>query len=199
MSAKEVRLPDGRIWLRVADPDWVDPLDWSHAQERGGRWNAPGTHGALYLNANVTTARMQVERMLAGTSVRLEDLDDDAYVLVAATLPARQNSADAVSSEGLRALGLPSSYPRTSAGREIAPGVCHEVGETAKAARLRGIWCRSNCTADGRGREVAWFPATSRSHAKAVWATSKPLGQWRDALGWADIGLSEQADPTPTT
>jgi hypothetical protein len=50
----------------------------------------PHILAALYLNADVLTARAQIERMLAGSPVRIDDLDDDAYVLVAATVPRRR-------------------------------------------------------------------------------------------------------------
>ncbi len=113
MTPDTVRLPDGRVWLRLAKPDWADPLDPSHAQQNGGRWNPPGSFATLYLNGDVATARMQIQRMLAGYPVRIEDLDDGAYVLVAATLPGSQTCAEATSPSGLEVLGLPDSYPLT--------------------------------------------------------------------------------------
>ena len=32
----------GGVYVRVADPDWDDPLSGEFAKARGGRWNAPG-------------------------------------------------------------------------------------------------------------------------------------------------------------
>jgi hypothetical protein len=87
-----VRLPDGRVWLRVADPEWADPLDPSWAAERVGRWNPPASFPTLHLNCDV-----------------------------------------------------------------------------------------------GSGRELAWFPATKRSRARAVMSDSLPLGEWRHAVGWGDL------------
>jgi hypothetical protein len=45
-----VRLPDDGVWLRLAEPEWEDPLDPSFAAFQGGRWNAPGSYPALYRN-----------------------------------------------------------------------------------------------------------------------------------------------------
>jgi hypothetical protein len=53
----------------------------------------------------VQTARLQIERMLAGSPVHPGDLDDSANVLVAATLPRSQRCGDTVTDPGLRALG----------------------------------------------------------------------------------------------
>jgi len=83
-------------------------------------------------------------RLLAGSPVRIEDLDDEAFVLVAATLARTQTGADAATLAGLEALEL---------------------------------------------------PATRRSHAKTVWDSPLPLGSWRDATDWADLGLEEQPEP----
>lgn len=195
MKARTVRLPDGRVWLRAANPDWTDPLDPSHAAERGGRWNPPDSYPTLYLNGDVGTARAQIERMLTGSPVRIDDLDDDAYVLVAATLPASQVCANATTPAGLRALDLPGSYPLDSAGVVLPVAVCQPVGLHVKSAGLRGVWCRSASMSDGTGRELAWFPAGARSRARRVWRKALPLGRWRHATSWADIGLDEQRDP----
>ncbi len=195
MNPREVRLPDGRVWLRVADPSWLDPLDGSFAGLRGGRWNAPGSRPVLYLNGDVATARLQIDRMLVGTPVTIEDLDDDAFVLAFALLPRTQLCADAVSELGLKALGLPPSYPLDSTGAEIPQSTCQRIGAAVRERRLRGIWCRCACTSDGRGRELAWFPATSRSVATAA-RPPLPLGDWRHATTWADLALPDQGDPT---
>ena len=195
MTPRSVRLPDHRIWLRLADPDWANPLDPSFAQWRGGRWNPPASFPALYLNGDVATARLQIERLLDGSPVRPDDLDDGAYLIVAVSLPRSQTSAEAVSNEGLRLLGLPKTYPVYRSGREVPHRVCQRVGEEVHADGLRGVWCRSACTPDGSGRELAWFPATRRSKAKAVWASPLPFGAWREAADWVDLGLERQPEP----
>lgn len=125
----------------------------------------------------------------------MEDLDDRAYVLAAAFLPTGQDVADAVTDGGLTALGLPASYPRGAGGGEVGHEICQRVGSAVRGERLRGIWCRSACTMDGRGRELAWFPMTSRSTATPVWRHPLPFGSWRSAVTWSDIGLPEQRDP----
>ncbi len=191
-----MRLPTRRVWLRVASPVWRDPLDPSWAGERGGRWNAPNAGPTLYLNGDVTTARLQIERMLAGSPVTVDDLDEDAYVLVAATLPAMQTVADAVTERGVRALGLPASYPRRADGSAVGHDACQRAGARVRERRLRGVWCRSACTPDGRGRELAWFPATARSSARPVWTRPLSFGRWRYAVTWRDLDLDEQPDPT---
>lgn len=184
---RTVILPDGRIWLRVADPEWSDPLDPSFAAASGGRWNPPGSFPVLYLNADLVTARLQLHRLVAGQPYTVDDLDDDAYVLVAATLPKRQRCADALSPAGLRALGLPPSYPVDAAGEIVGHDTCQAIGERVHEANLRGVWCISAATPEPTGQELAWFPASSRSRARPVWAEGQPLGQWREA------------DPPPVT
>ena len=42
---------------RLAEPHWADPLDTSFTREHGGRWNAPGAFGMLYLNRTERLAR----------------------------------------------------------------------------------------------------------------------------------------------
>lgn len=192
---RTVTLPDRRIWLRVADPLWTDPLDPSFAAAAGGRWNPPGSFPVLYMSADVGTARVQIDRMVEDQPFAADDLDDDAYLLVAATLPGRQTCADAVSRAGLKALGLPLSYPLDAAEEVVDRGVCQPVGAGVHEAGLRGVWCISAVSPMHGGRELAWFPATARSRARPVWKAGQPLGQWRDATDWSDIGLSEQTDP----
>ncbi len=196
MRPRSVRLPDRRIWLRLADPNWSDALDPSFAQRKGGRWNPPTSFPALYLSADVATARLQIERLLDGSPVRPDDLDDGAFELLGVNLPRSQSCAEAVSGRGLRALDLPDSYPTSRSGGEVPHSVCQRTGERVHAEGLRGVWCRSACTPDGRGRELAWFPATRRSKARAIWASPLPFGAWRDGSEWGDLGSGQQEDPT---
>lgn len=178
----------------MVDPEWVDRLDPSHACEHGGRWNPPGSFATLYLNADLRTARSRLDHLLEGSPVEVEDLDDDAYRLVAATLPRKQVCADALGDAGLRALGLPSSYPLDEDGKRVPHSACQPIGEAVHARGLRGVVARSAATADGRGRELAWYPATSRSRARPVWDEPRPLGEWRGAEGWSDLDLPDQPD-----
>jgi hypothetical protein len=181
----------------VADPRWTDPLDPSFAAAAGGRWNPPDSHPVLYLNADVGTARLQIDRLAEGQPFTAEDLDDDAYLLVAATVPRSQTCTDAVSRAGLTSLGLPSSYPLNDAGEVVDRRACQSIGERVREAGLRGVWCACAVSPPRTGRELAWFPATARSRARPIWPAGRPLGQWRDATGWSDIGLQAQADPAP--
>lgn len=173
-------VPDGRLFLRVAEPEWADPLDPNYAAAAGGRWNPPDSFPTLYLNGDVATARMQVQRLVEGTPFTMDDLDDDAYVLVAATLPRNQTCADAASATGLRRLGLPASYPVDETGEPVGHGRCQSVGTEVRVRGLRGVWCISAATRDGAGREFAWFPATSRSRGVLVWKEALPLGRWHE-------------------
>lgn len=195
MTPRRVRLPDKRVWLRVADSAWKDPLDTSYARKRGGRWNPPDSHATLYLNGDVTTARVQIEHMLAGFPVSVDDLDDDAYLLVAVTLPRTQTGADAATHDGLKSLGLPDTYPNFPNGRPVAHEVCQPIGRRLWEKRFRGVWCRSARMPEGR--ELAWFPATARSTATPVWPDPLPLSQWRHATTWPELGLKDQPEPVP--
>ena len=195
MTVRTVRIPSGRVWLRIAAPTWTDPLDPSFSEKQGGRWNPPGSYPALYLNGDVATARMQVERMLSGSPVTIDDLADDAYFLIAAALPRAQTCANAVTADGLRALGLPDTYPGNPDGTLIGQPKCQAIGKRVRSRGLRGMWCRSAVTIDGRGRELAWFPATNRSRARPIWKNALPIESWRYAAKWEDIGVDPQPDP----
>ena len=195
MKIKTVGLPDERVWLRVASAGWKNPLDPSYAQRTGGRWNPPNAYPALYLNGDLTTARSQLERMLEGYPAGLDDLDEDAIVLVAARLPKRQRCADGVSAAGLKALELPQTYPPGTTGKPVTHSRCQRIGVAVRSRRLHGLWCRSASTSDGRGRELAWFPSGARSKARPVWKRPLSLGAWLYARQWTDIGLAAQADP----
>ncbi|MGH8945064.1 MAG: RES family NAD+ phosphorylase [Acidimicrobiia bacterium] len=159
-----VGLRDGQEWLRVADPAWADPLDPSYAAERGGRWNPPNSFPTLYLSEDLPTARAQIVKLLDGFPLEPEDLDP-GFDLVLATLPRSQEVAEAVSDQGLKALGLPETYPRHSNGRPVRHETCQPVGEEVHALGLRGVYARSAVIFDGGGRELAWFPARADSRA----------------------------------
>jgi len=120
-------------------------------------------------------------------------LADDAYTLVLLRLPTSQCAADAVSVQGLAALGLPSSYPLGIDGKVIDRAVCQPIGNRVRELRLNGVWCRSAASADGRGRELAWFPGTRA--ARALRKPPIPFGRWRYASTWRDLGLREQPGP----
>ncbi len=170
------KLRDHHLWFRVADTGWSDPLDPDFARRYGGRWNPPDSFPTLYLNEDVATARTQIHRMLEGSPVRAEDLEDQ-FVLISATLPTHQVVVDATSDDGLDAVDLPPTYPLDGSGAEITHDVCQTIGADAKADGLRGVHARSAATADGAGRELAWFPARASSKAHRV-GDPTPFSTW---------------------
>jgi hypothetical protein len=177
MSLVAERLPDGHRWLRLADPAWDDPLDPGFAARLGGRWNPPGSFPVLYLNEDVVTARLNLRRFLEGLPYGPEDLrDDTAPVLVVATIPRNQVVADVHTPAGVAAAGLPATYPLDRRGRLVGHEVCRPVGLAARRAGLRGIRCRSARAPVGAGRELAWFPATAASRARALGRLA--FGSW---------------------
>ncbi|MDT8369132.1 MAG: RES family NAD+ phosphorylase [Longimicrobiales bacterium] len=178
----------------MADPEWNDPLDPRWARQSGGRWNPPDSHPTLYLNADIVTARLQLVRLLEGTPVEPEDLADTAYLLVATTLPRRQRCAVALTPRSIVDLGLPESYPADREGQRIPHSVCQRIGVAVHRHGLRGVLARSAASVDGRGTELAWFPATDRSRARPVWDALRDFGEWRGAERWEEIGLEPQPE-----
>lgn len=173
MTPRVEKLRDDQGWLRVADPSWLDPLDPSYAQAAGGRWNPPDSFATLYLNEDLATARAQVTALLAGSPVDPEDLDP-GFDLVVATLPREQEVADAISDQGLEALGLPHTYPHHRNGRPVAHDDCRSVGQVVHDLGLRGVHARS--AVFDEGRELAWFPARTSSRARM--RDRLPFGDW---------------------
>lgn len=164
---REELAPDGHEWLRVADPDWADPLDPTFAQVHGGRWNPPRSYPTLYLNEDLATARRNLRAFIARWPYEPEDLrNDTGPVLVSATLPRRQRVADIHTGKGVAAAGLPASYPLDESGAVVPHHVCQPIGQHVRREGLRGVRCRSANSPTGSERELAWFPATERSRAK---------------------------------
>jgi hypothetical protein len=161
------RLPDIRTWWRIADRAWRDPLDPAFAAARGGRWNPPASFPTLYLNEDLVTARLNLRAFIEQWPYEPEDLRSaTGPVLVAASLPRAQDVADIHSREGVAAAGLPRTYPLGANGALVVRERCQPIGVAAKDQGLRGVRARSARAPDGAGRELAWFPATSRSRAK---------------------------------
>jgi RES domain len=173
------RLPDGRTWYRIAEANWIDPLDPSFAAVVGGRWNPPGSHPTLYLNEDRITARLNLRTFIDGWPYDPEDLlDQNGPVLFHATLPTRQRVADIHSRIGVAAVGLPPSYPMDADGNLVEHAVCQPIGLEAKRAGLRGVRARPACAPEGGGRELAWFPATRKSHARVQLIQSFETWYW---------------------
>ena len=169
-------LPADHLWLRVCSPGWHDPLDSSFAARAGGRWNPPRSGQTLYLNRDLATARAQIVRLLAGSFVDADDLTDDAFELVAVHLPPGLVAVDAVSNAGLIALGLPSSYPLDESGQTVAMTDCQAIAVKGHLAGMEGVEARSAATANGSGRELAWWP---RDRKPTSVGSRIMYGRWR--------------------
>lgn len=159
-------LADGHEWLRIADRDWIDPLDPSYAAIVGGRWNPPESFPVLYLNEDVVTARLNVRAFVSAWPYEPEDLRaDTGPVLVGATLPSQQRVVDVHTPDGVAQVGLPVTYPTDTEGAMVAHETCQPIGTTVKAAGYSGIRCRAAQSPDGEGRELAWYPAAAETSA----------------------------------
>jgi RES domain len=136
----------GGSYNRLAEPDWADPLDTSYSQQRGGRWNAPGTYGVLHLNRDPGVARLQVQHKLRGQPYGVEDLDEsEQHDLVDVEVSDRE-WLDCVTDEGLESVGLPATYPRHRNRRPVRHTTCRPVGQAAFDDEQHGIACRSAAT-----------------------------------------------------
>jgi len=155
------------VWWRIVDAAWKDPLDPGFAAKRGGRFNPPDSFDTLYFNEDVVTARINLRYLVARWPYEPEDLrNDTGPVLIGATIPRHQHVLDAHSREGIRAAGLPASYPLDRNQGLVSHATCQAIGEQARRRGLRGVRSRSARAPDGAGRELAWFPATARSRAR---------------------------------
>jgi len=148
----------GGVYVRVADPDWVDPLSGEYAKARGGRWNAPGAFPVVYLNGDERVARANVLQRFEGLPYGPEDLEPSAAPALVSTVVPENEFVDVVSDAGCAAVGLPSVYPVDEAGAPVPHEACQPVGQVARDAGLPGIACRSAAPAAPRGaEELAWF------------------------------------------
>jgi RES domain-containing protein len=181
---------------RLTEPSWADPLDTSFARAHGGRWNAPGAFGVLYLNATVALARLQVAHKLAGLPYGVEDLDPSEQHDLVDVDVAAVDALDCVSDTGLRAVALPASYPADDKGRPVSWATCQAVGQRAHEAGLGALACRSAVAAASADDEelgvfdthLARVTMTARA-AFADWywtpAPTEAPGAERDALEFA--------------
>lgn len=175
-----VTLAPEESWYRLADPAWDNPLDPTYARAAGGRWNPPGAFDVLYLNADVATARVNLSLFLEGQPFGPEDLrEDTAPILVAVQLPTRQIACDAQSDDGLRAAGLPFSYPMDERGDRVPHAACQPVGERAYGAELDGVYCRCARSPDRSSRELAWFSRGREKNLSSTAGVSFSQWYWR--------------------
>jgi RES domain-containing protein len=152
----------GGPYVRVADPDWPDPLSPEHARRRGGRWNPPGSFGVVHLNDSVELARAQVRHRLEPRGIRPEDLDPEVGPLLVHTRVPDADYVDAVTDEGLQVLGLPATYPVDERGIAVPHARCQSIGQAAWDAAEPGIACRSAAASAPPGAEELAFFARRR-------------------------------------
>jgi RES domain-containing protein len=169
------RVERSGVWYRVCKPDWVDCTDTTFSRTRGGRWNAPGTFGVLYLNETVEVAVARVHAMFRSGEATVFDLRPERRPeLLELDLPAR-NVADAVSDEGLRALDLPANYPFA-----VDHDRCQPIGARVYAdVAMDGVVYRSAAGCEGpgqwQGEELALFDRAA-SDARPV--RRRPFDAW---------------------
>jgi hypothetical protein len=153
------RIRRGGPYLRVADPDWDDPLDGRYAAERGGRWNPPESFPVVYLTSSVAVARAYVFLKLEGQPYGPEDLRRGP-VLVRTRVP-DDRYVNAVTEAGLQAIDLPKTYPLDGRRRLIPWRRCQPIGLQAWEDGLPGVAARS---ARGEGEELAYFGRRKLRH-----------------------------------
>lgn len=149
MVAPEAIRRGGDEYNRLAEPAWADPLDTSYSRRFGGRWNAPGRFGVLYLNRGRRMARLQVNHKLAGQPYGVEDLDPDEQHDLVELEVNELDWRDCVTNSGLTVVGLPATYPVDAAGNEVPRSTCQPIGQAAYDDGLPGIACRSAATGAG--------------------------------------------------
>ena len=162
-------VPDSHIWWRIAEPTWNNPLNPDFAKVQGGRWNPPNSFRTLYLNGDKITARCNLKAFIAPKPYEPEDLrDDTGPVLIGCRLPRNQVVCDVHTADGVRAAGLPDTYPFDVDGESIPHKNCQEIGMQVKSEGRRGVHARSAQSSNFENLELAWFPALSRSAARPV-------------------------------
>lgn len=164
----------GGRYLRIADPEWSDPLSPSYSRQRGGRWNPPGSFGVVYLNATPALARAQLRHKLEPRGIRPEDLDPEQAPLLVHTDVPELSYVDAVTDRGLASLDLPATYPLEADGKLIPHATCQPIGQAAFNAGEPGIACRSAAEPAG-DEELAFF---GRSPLRALDKESFPDWFW---------------------
>jgi hypothetical protein len=148
----------GGVYVRVADPDWDDPLSGKCAKARGGRWNPPGSFPVVYLNADERVARANVLHRFDGLPYGPEDLEPAAAPVLVSTVVPEDEFVDVVDDAGCAAVGLPPTYPVDEEGAPVPHEACRPVGQAAWDAGLPGIACRSAApAAPPGGEELARF------------------------------------------
>jgi hypothetical protein len=156
-DADVISTPCGGAYSRLVEPGWEDPLGTSYSLRAGGRWNAAGGYGALYLNASDEVARLQVAHKLAGQPYGVEDLDPAEQHDLVRVHVADRDALDCATEAGLAAVGLPATYPRDAAGDVVPHSRCQPIGADARERGLAGVLCRSAAGRDEHDHELALF------------------------------------------
>jgi RES domain-containing protein len=169
-------LPRGGPYVRVADPDWRQPLDGSYAAERGGRWNPPASFPVGYLCSSVPVARANVLRRFDGLPYSVLDLLPDRRPILVETEVRDHRAVDVVTDAGARAAGLPTTYPRDADGNEVGWDRCQLVGRTAWDQGETSIACRSAAAPVDEGEELAWFVRGRRDRLRV--RRRRPFDEW---------------------
>ncbi|HEX9658689.1 MAG TPA: RES family NAD+ phosphorylase [Rhodothermales bacterium] len=154
---KLLHLKRGGEYWRVADPDWTNPMDGRSGMASGGRWNAPASFPAVYLNGSVSLARLFVAHKLHDQPYGPEDLDPDSAPVLVTTDIAEGDFVDIVTDAGCAAAGLPETYPIDTSGEVIRHETCWPIGQAAWNQGERGIACRSATRGASKSEELAWF------------------------------------------
>lgn len=167
----------GGSYNRLAEPSWADPLDTSYSRLSGGRWNAPGGFGVLYLNRDVRTARLQVQHKLSGQPYGVEDLDESEQHDLVSVEVAERDWLDCVTVPGLEAVGLPATYPRHRNGLLVRHANCRPIGQSAFDDGAPGIACRSAATgASSTDEELGVFDRDANSSVRMT--GREPFAEW---------------------
>ncbi len=150
------RLARGGPYVRVCDATWRDCADTEPSKRFGGRWNARGRFGVLYLCASravaAANARCAYERDGRYT---LFDRRPDRRPHLQVFTVAQTRFVNAVTPAGIAALGLPATFPfqvTYAACRPIGAGA-YDEGELGIASRSAAEATRENVV----GEELALF------------------------------------------
>ncbi len=168
-------------YYRVCDPRWADCMDTSFSKTHGGRWNPPGSFGALYLCRTLAVAAAKARANFTSEIHSLYDLKPQFRpALLELTIPAtpERSFVDAVTDAGCAAAGLPATYPLGREGKIVTHAACGKIGASAYANAERGIACRSAAEAgqgSWPGEELALF---DRHAGIARRGRRRPFSDW---------------------
>ncbi|HZY98758.1 MAG TPA: RES family NAD+ phosphorylase [Candidatus Baltobacteraceae bacterium] len=176
----------GGTYYRICGPDWEDPSDTQYSKDFGGRWNANGSYGALYLNQNLDGARANAQRFIAnqfGPDILPEDIDPaflpDAAVFTVESTP----FVDAVTADGRKALGLAVRYAQNAGHAQ-----CQAIGAQAYAAKEDGIATLSAVTA--QSEELVVFDRAVKAIVRS--------GKRTRFAGWYPSAAAAPTQPAPS-